>query len=302
MTVTEAFEYIKSPVEGRYPTKPDAYVSVYRAMQSGIIPAVGNAVFTYAMPSDSSKGYCYVDPAHCRAMTDGEKEEFARICEERKRAGSKKESKPAPLPVAKKKPADPMYPDFEDIAGKKIVCFDTETTGIGKDDEILQLTICGFDENGEAEVLLNELFKPTHHTSWPDAQRVNGISPQMVKNCPTFAERLSEIKRFFADADVIVGYNVKFDARLVEQSSCRLYSVPKDKLCDPMLYYKDKKKEKGHTLTDACAQYIPERLAWFKENAHDAASDSLITLEVLKAMGLKEGVDITAGTKEKDRC
>ena len=301
MTVSEAFEYVKPPVEGRFPTKPDDCQSVFNLMKNGLIPMVPGSVFLYAMPSDKSKGYYYTSPTYCRTMTNIEKEEFAKICEERKGSYKRPEKpKREKQKVEKVKKTPKMYPVFEDLAGSKIVCFDTETTGIGKDDEILQLTITGF-VGDSVEVLYSGFYRPVNRRSWADAQNVHHISPKDVEDCPSFVSQLSIVKRFFDEADYVVGYNVPFDARMVSQSSCGLYNIPENKLVDPMIYYKEKKKEKGHKLVDACSEYCPERLSWFMDAAHDATADAVMTLEVLRAMGIKEGVDIFAD-KEKDRC
>ena len=62
---------------------------------------------------------------------------------------------------------------------KKIIVLDTETTGLShENDEILQLSII----DGEYNTLFGEYFKPKHTTNWDEAEKVNRISPEMVKN------------------------------------------------------------------------------------------------------------------------
>ena len=54
-----------------------------------------------------------------------------------------------------------------------------ETTGLKPDwDEILKITV--IDHYGRA--VLDELYKPCRHQSWSDAEKLNGISFQMVRN------------------------------------------------------------------------------------------------------------------------
>ena len=62
--------------------------------------------------------------------------------------------------------------------GYKRVVVDFETTGLDYEDEILQVTIIDQDYN----VLINEHCKPTFKTSWEEAQRINHISPEMVRD------------------------------------------------------------------------------------------------------------------------
>ncbi len=184
-------------------------------------------------------------------------------------------------------------PDFKNISGKKIICFDTETTGIGKDDEILQLTITGF-EDGEASVLYSSYFKPENKTEWTGAMMVNHISPRMVSDKPHIKDRTTDFKAIFESADIIAGYNVTFDVRMLEQSLGEgVINIPKEKLADPMDYYKDSEPDVKHKLINAVERYCPEKLEWFKKNAHDASADALATLMVLEAQARENNCVIT---------
>ena len=90
--------------------------------------------------------------------------------------------------------------------GKTLV-IDTETTGLNPEtDELLQVSIIDSDGN----TLFDSYFKPCAK-SWPEAERVNGISPEMVHNAPTIPEKIAEINEIMCKADKIVGYNTNFD-------------------------------------------------------------------------------------------
>lgn len=90
----------------------------------------------------------------------------------------------------------------------KIIALDTETTGLDpQTDEILQLSLV--DENG-GEVF-NSYFRPERHTTWEDAQAVNGISPELVNDAPLFSERRPEINAIIADCAALVIFNAPFD-------------------------------------------------------------------------------------------
>jgi len=307
MTVAEAFEFIKPPVEGSYPTKPDNYMSMFQLMRKGLIPRDRDGIFLYAMPSDKTKGYYYASPTYCRNMSDAEKTEFANISDERKRKsvipGRNKDGSPiskkenVPKEKASKK-SSKMYPDFEAMAGKRIVCFDTETTGVSSNDEIIQLSVWGL--NGDKpEEIYQSYFKPLRHLSWAEAQAVNGISPEMVKNCPYIVEKISEIREIFSQADYVVGYNVAFDVNMLKGNTG--IDIPEEKLADPLLYFRD--KESGHhKLVDAVKFYCPDKHAEFEKNAHDAGADTRAALEVLIAQARKEGVSLAGQfEEEKDR-
>ena len=91
----------------------------------------------------------------------------------------------------------------------RVVVFDTETTGTSpySRDEILSIAIC----DGTGKQLFNSLVKPTKNSSWPEAERINGISPSMVKDAPTLAEITPQIREHLLGNKLIVGYNVSFD-------------------------------------------------------------------------------------------
>ena len=91
----------------------------------------------------------------------------------------------------------------------KYIIIDTETTGFHPydGDELLQVSIIDTDGN----VLFDEYFKPQHRTEWKEAEQVNGISPEMVADCPAISEKISEINAIIENSDTIIGYNTQFD-------------------------------------------------------------------------------------------
>lgn len=90
-----------------------------------------------------------------------------------------------------------------------VVVFDTETTGTNSwaGDEILSISIV----DGLGRDLFTSYVRPTRHRSWPDAQKVNGISPRMVRDAPTASEIADDVRRLLAGNVLVVGYNVWFD-------------------------------------------------------------------------------------------
>ena len=96
----------------------------------------------------------------------------------------------------------------------KTLVIDTETTGLDPEkDELLQVSI--IDSDGNA--LFNSYFKPCVK-SWVDAQRVNGISPEMVQNAPTISEKIAEINEIMYRADKIIGYNTYSDINFLNNN------------------------------------------------------------------------------------
>lgn len=90
---------------------------------------------------------------------------------------------------------------------KKAIVMDLETTGVTENDEVLQISI--IDEDGT--ILLNQYCKPENKTEWPIAEKINGISFEMVKDKPTLKELLSIVENIINSSSLIIGYNVDFD-------------------------------------------------------------------------------------------
>ena len=92
------------------------------------------------------------------------------------------------------------------------VTFDTETTGLDrKTDEVLELAIV----DSVGNVLFNQRFKPTRHTTWTDAQKKHGITPSDVMHEPTINYYAQTISQILESANLIVGYNLEFDLSML---------------------------------------------------------------------------------------
>lgn len=151
---------------------------------------------------------------------------------------------------------------------KKILALDTETTGLSKtEDEILQLSII----DGAGEVMFNSLIRPVRHSEWPGAERVNQISPEMVKDAPAFEEILPKVQEIVSDADVITGYNVGFDLGFLEANGVVISH--ETERADTMQYHD------GHRvkLAIACEDFGYD---WGKDRAHDSLADTKAALYV----------------------
>ena len=165
----------------------------------------------------------------------------------------------------------------------KTLVIDTETTGLDSEkDELLQVSI--IDSDGNA--LFNSYFKPCVK-SWADAQRVNGISPEMVQNAPTISEKIAEINEIMCRADKIIGYNTYFDINFLNNNGLILSEsveiVDVMEMFAPIYgewndYYGSYKWQK---LTTADDYY---KYDWNKrsERAHNSLADCYATLYVFE--------------------
>ena len=95
------------------------------------------------------------------------------------------------------------------------VVFDTETTGLGPDGEIVEIAVVGL--NGET--LIDTLVKPTRPIP-PDATAVHGIGNENVAGAPTMPELLPALTEVLRGRH-LMAYNFWYDQRLLRQSVAR---------------------------------------------------------------------------------
>lgn len=160
------------------------------------------------------------------------------------------------------------------------IILDTETTGLNPEqDELLQVSII----SDTGETLIDQYVRPTRCTEWPDAERVNHITPDMVRDCPTIHDMdvSMQISRILESADKIIGYNTHFDISFLIAAG---YDVP---ICDTVdvmrdfaeiygEYREDLGGYKWQKLTTAAAYYGYE----WPIDAHNSLGDCLATLYV----------------------
>lgn len=92
---------------------------------------------------------------------------------------------------------------------KSFVAFDTETTGLNPEkDRIIQLSALRYVD-GKPSELWNTYINPQRKIS-PGASAVNGITDDMVADCPVFSQYAQSFQEFVGK-DPLVGYNVDFD-------------------------------------------------------------------------------------------
>ena len=101
----------------------------------------------------------------------------------------------------------------------KVFVLDTETTGLQDYDEVLSLSVVNLND----DVLFDELIKPTHRRTWVRAQKIHGITPEDVVDKTPLVDYEKELEPIFAKDNLIVGYNIMYDARLLEQSGAKFH-------------------------------------------------------------------------------
>jgi DNA polymerase-3 subunit epsilon len=111
------------------------------------------------------------------------------------------------------------------------VVIDTETTGMGPDDEIIEIAIVGAVSG---ERIFESLIKPSCPVR-PGARDVHGISDAMLASAPTFVEIQADLEKHLSGR-LLLAYNCLSDERMIIQSSMYYRAKRRDWFCnvDPM--------------------------------------------------------------------
>ena len=155
---------------------------------------------------------------------------------------------------------------------KTPLVIDTETTGLDPEvDELLQLSILDAETGA---VLYSGRFRPMSTMTWAEAQAINGISPDMAKECCFLGDQMLTIQSILMRATEIIGYSTDFDVSFLVEAGFHLDHVERITDVLPMYtaYCGDNQR---HSLVD-CAADLGYK--WGQDRAHDALADCKATL------------------------
>jgi DNA polymerase III subunit epsilon len=97
---------------------------------------------------------------------------------------------------------------------ERYVILDTETTGLGNADQVVQVAMI----SGAGEVLINNLLiKPTIPIP-TGASKIHGITDEVVEHAPDFIDVWLEIHKHMQGKRLVI-YNAEFDLRMLRQSA-----------------------------------------------------------------------------------
>lgn len=174
---------------------------------------------------------------------------------------------------------------------KDLVFFDIESTGLNViRDRIVQIALIKYTKSGppqEMEMMINPGIPISE-----ESMAIHGITPEMLKNKPTFAQVGKKIFDFIGSAD-IAGYNSdRFDVPILMEEFARIgldFRIDNRNLIDVQkIFY----KMEPRTLKAALSLYCGKEL----EDAHNALADVRATVDVFKGQLVKyENVDFVDG-------
>lgn len=177
---------------------------------------------------------------------------------------------------------------------RPLVVFDIESTGVSpRKDRIIELAAIKLMPGGE-EISKCWLMNPGVPIP-PETTAIHGISDEIVKDCPTFADKAEEIFEFFRGCD-LSGFNAdRFDIPCLEEEFARVgmaFAPSARKHVDVQRIYH---KKEPRDLSAAVRFYLGRN----HDGAHGAEADTRATLEVLKAQMAKYS-DLPATVDEMD--
>jgi DNA polymerase-3 subunit epsilon len=163
----------------------------------------------------------------------------------------------------------------------EFVILDTETTGFGEEDEIVQIGI--IDQAGA--VVLDQLIKPEHPIL---NSQYHGITDETVKDAPHFPEVYEQLKAVLGTHRV-VAYNADYDWRMLAQVCDRhgLERVIAQESFSAMEWYAQFNGEwnahHGNCRWKKCEAMATFGLS-FEGQEHNAVADARATLAVIRTM------------------
>ena len=166
---------------------------------------------------------------------------------------------------------------------EKPVYIDTETTGLEKTDEIIEISIVDYD----GSLLYTSLVKPSRPIPI-ESQRIHGITNEMVASSPSWPILWPTVRTHLYGR-LIAAYNAPFDLRMMEQSHAR-YRLPwREKLNAldvlPLFSYF---RGVWNPMRNSMKYFkLDEAREFFKiplPNAHRSTADSLLTRAVLHSI------------------
>lgn len=164
-----------------------------------------------------------------------------------------------------------------EILEKNCFLLDIESTGLANYDELIDISIIDVQTQ---EVVFDSLFKPTTLIN-PHAQRVHGITYEMLRKAPFLEDYESQINSILENKTILT-YNASFDSRIFKQSYDK-YSMK-----NPRCFW--------DCLMVKCTQYFGKQLKLDKvceilnveKGTHRARTDALAAVKVIHALAKHE--------------
>lgn len=162
---------------------------------------------------------------------------------------------------------------------------DTETTGLGDDAEIIEISI--IDCTGK--VLLNTLVKPRNPIP-AEATAIHGITNEMVAAAPTWRDIHWQLMALIHTQTLVI-YNIDFDVRLILQTAgingCGFGSLELNAKCamhNYAEYYGQWDEKRNKFKWQSLSNAVKQQGVVIDGTPHRALADCKTTLGIIRAM------------------
>ena len=160
-----------------------------------------------------------------------------------------------------------------------VLILDTETTGLGKAAEVVEIAI--LDTAGVLR--FNTVVMPVGRIS-SDASDIHGLTRQQLREMQAepWAAHHDEVTGLLQSAAVVTGWNVDFDIRILEQTAEKHDLLPPrpNGIFDMLVFYRRVRKRRWNKLSDAMRD---EGLTWSGQS-HRAEADCRAVLAIMQKM------------------
>jgi DNA polymerase-3 subunit epsilon len=151
------------------------------------------------------------------------------------------------------------------------VAFDLETTGLTKNDRIIEIGFVAF-KNGNVLEEWSTLVNPLRDVG---KSNIHGITASMISTAPLFEDVINDIFRLI-NGRVLVAHNLSFDARMLIQEFNRANTQGEiGKGFCTMIASRRVLAGSGDSLSDTCAELGIKTI-----NAHSALGDARMTMQI----------------------
>jgi exodeoxyribonuclease X len=155
----------------------------------------------------------------------------------------------------------------------RYIVFDTETTGVSKDKQAVEVALIEVDENLQPLGDVQALIRPTVEIS-PEAQAVHGITMEMLADRPTIDEWVEQEFGGLIEGDIVlIGHRVDFDKPLFAPIGNCVHTI------DTLSFAYEHVPEAPNKKLDTLKQFLNLPGGG---TAHRAMADALTCLQLLQ--------------------
>jgi exodeoxyribonuclease X len=157
----------------------------------------------------------------------------------------------------------------------RLLVVDTETTGIGPEDQAVEVAFVLIEDGARIETM-STLVRPTVPVAI-EARAAHHITDEMLATAPT----IKKVAALIPFADVLVAHNAEFDRRILEQSGVR--HLPPETICTYRCALHLFPDAPGYS-NQVLRYYLNLSVELGGAGAHRALPDTLVTASILECM------------------